>query len=49
MSRSNAEHRALLDAVTRGDSAEARRLGEDHVRASQQRLHRHQRRARHQI
>lgn len=38
MSSSNAEHRALLDAVSRGDSEQARRLGEDHVRAGQQRF-----------
>jgi len=38
MAQSNAEHRGLVDAIVAGDAAEARRLGEAHVRAGRERF-----------
>jgi DNA-binding GntR family transcriptional regulator len=38
MMKSNAEHRALYDAIVRGDGAEARRLSEQHVQQGKMRV-----------
>ena len=38
MSRSNQEHRAILDAMASGKGAQARKLGEQHVLSGRQRL-----------
>ncbi|MDB5863967.1 MAG: ydfH 5 [Betaproteobacteria bacterium] len=38
MVKSNAEHRAVFDAIVRGDAAEARRLSEQHVQQGKLRV-----------
>lgn len=38
MSKSNAEHRAVFDAIVRGDAVEARRLSEEHVQQGKLRV-----------
>lgn len=38
MIKSNAEHRAVFEAIVRGDAAEARRLAERHVQQGKLRV-----------